>query len=101
MWRSNARCNTDLGVYCPIKFVGFKKVVYRLIYMFLLTDFFGKRRKIYAWMKRNDSNIYIYYADPYPIPNIDGVTIQPNDYCILSSINQYKIKLTILYHLET
>ena len=34
---------------------GLKKLVYRLIVMFLSTEIFSKRRKIYAWLKRNQS----------------------------------------------
>ena len=32
------------------------KIVYRLIVMFLSTEIFSKRRKICAWLKRNQSN---------------------------------------------
>ena len=34
---------------------GLKKLDYRLIVMFLSTEIFSKRRKIYAWLKRNQS----------------------------------------------
>ena len=52
-------CNLDehlINIYlisAPIK--GHEKLVYRLIVMFLSTEIFSKRRKIYAWMKRNQS----------------------------------------------
>ena len=35
--------------------VKLQKFVYRLIVMFLSTEIFSKRRKIYSWMKRNQS----------------------------------------------
>jgi len=35
--------------------VRLQKFVYRLIIMFLPTEIFSKRRKIYSWMKRNQS----------------------------------------------
>ena len=37
--------------------VKLKKYVYRLIVMFLPTEIFSKRRKIYSWMKRNQSDL--------------------------------------------
>ena len=36
-------------IYCPDTKSGLKKLVYRLIVMFLSTEIFSKRRKIYAW----------------------------------------------------
>ena len=37
---------------------GLKKLVYRLIVMFLSTEIFSKRRKIYEWLKRNQSYFF-------------------------------------------
>ena len=37
---------------------GLKKLVYRLIVMFLPTEIFSKRRKIYSWLKRTQSYLH-------------------------------------------
>ena len=48
----------------PRRKSGLKKFVYRLIVMFLSTEIFSKRRKIYAWLKRNQSCLLLQVSWP-------------------------------------
>ena len=68
--RSKISCKADIDYVFGVNTLPHKmrleKLVFRLIVMFLPTEIFSKRRKIYSWMKRNQSYRSSTFLKSYP-----------------------------------
>ena len=69
--------------------VKLKKYVYRLIIMFLPTEIFSKRRKIYSWMKRNQSVNFTAHSRSHVSPK-SRISVYFLTLHILLSITQFR-----------
>ena len=82
---------------CPV-FTGLEKMVYRLIVLFLSTEIFSKRRKIYAWMKRNQSAGQHVWAQYIAISEMEWMGLKNHGDCLFIMLMQNFSFMNTLYH---
>ena len=98
----------SLVLLAPCDQAGFQKLVYRLIVLFLPTEIFSKRRKIYAWNEEKPELPYSQHPRALHYFHVHRKGVQETGLCIRYQItskhilifNQFRWKCFRLYFLE-